>query len=247
MNVSKIAGKQMKRKSRPVAAGAVVCISALALSGCGLSTNKDGGLSINASAVGGAEQGSGYRTQQQRTLGQFHAIEDHAVCDLTVTDGQPFNVVVEADENLFPQIITEIKDGTLTINLDKSVTSNKPFRVLVSMPKLDKVNCSGVGTITINNVSEPSLSVQQAGAGTVTVQGAADMVDLTLSGVGQADLKQLQAKAATVLLSGTGSAKVNALEMLTAEVSGIGKLTYSGNPPKLQKKVSGLGSIVPES
>ena len=43
--------------------------------------------------------------------------------------------------------------------------------------------------------------------------------------------------------NGTGSAQVFASESLTATVSGIGKLTYGGNPPKVQKNVSGLGSI----
>lgn len=225
---------------------AALCALTVGLSGCGISTNKDGGISINTGAVGGAPQGSGYRTQKPLTLGMFHAVESNAVCDLDITDGQPLNVILEADENLFPQIITEIKDGVLVINLDKSVSSNKAFKVIIKMPKLDKLTCAGVGTVTVNGVSEPTLSIKQAGAGSITASGATDILDLTLSGVGQADLRQLQARAATVLLSGTGSAKVNATEMLTAEVSGIGKLTYAGNPGKLQKKISGLGSINPE-
>jgi len=246
MNVSKITRASAGR-TRFCTLGLLLCLSSLTLSSCGLAPNENGGITINTGTVGGPAQGSGYRTQQQRTLGQFHAVDINAVCDVQITDGQPFNVIVEADENLFPQIITEIKDGALTINLDKSVTSSKPFRLLISMPKLDKLTCGGVGLVNVNNIAETSISIKQAGAGTVTAQGSADMVDLTLSGVGQADLKQLQAKAVTVLLSGTGSAKVYALEMLTAEVSGIGRLTYSGSPAKLQKKVTGMGSINPES
>jgi len=216
------------------------------LSGCGLSTNKDGALTLNPSVAGGAVQGSGFRTQRPRTLGDFHAIENKAVCSMVITVGVPFKVIVEADENVIPEVTTDVKDGVLSVNLDRSINSKIPIRLIISMPKLDKYTNAGVGEVTITGLKEPFLTINESGAGTITASGSADMVDLTLSGVGNANLKDVQAKSVTALLSGAGSAKVSATESLTATVSGIGKLTYSGHPPKVQPSVTGLGTIKAE-
>jgi hypothetical protein len=231
-------------KLSKIASSITLLATVATMTGCGLTTNKDGAISINSSAAGGIPQGSGYRTQRERgDVTNFHAIDDQAVATLVITDGQPFKVIVEADENVIPQVETAVKDGVLLISLDKSITTSTPIRLLISMPKLDKFRSAGVGEVTITGLKEPFLSILESGAGSLTASGSADMVDLTMSGVGNANLKDLQGKAVTALLSGTGSAKVTATESLTATVSGIGKLTYSGNPPKVQKSVTGLGTI----
>jgi len=226
-----------------VAAGA----SILALSGCGLSTSPNGSLTLNADTAPGngpgARRNGAYITGKQRDVTEFHAIENHAVCDLLVTVGKPCAVTVQAEENVIPQVVTEIKGGTLIITLDRNLNVSTPVRVSIMMPKLDKFTNSGVGTAKIDGLRESFLSIQESGAGSLSATGTADMVDLTLSGVGNADLKDLRAKAVTALLSGTGSAKVNASQSLSATVSGIGKLNYWGNPPKVQKNVTGLGTI----
>lgn len=219
--------------------------TAAALFGCGLSTNGQGTFTLNSSPPPGgtAQPTNGFRTQRPRDVKDFHAIDNQAVCNMDITVGQPFKVVVEGDESIIPEVSTEVKDGALVINLDRNISTNQPIRLIISMPKLDKYTNSGVGKATITNLHESFFTVKQSGAGSLSADGEADMVDVTMSGVGNADLSALKAKAVTALLSGTGSAKVFASQSLTGTVSGIGKLTYSGNPPKVQKSVTGLGSI----
>lgn len=234
-------------KSSKFASSAAAIATIATLTSCGLSTGKDGSLTLNSSGEGGPPQSAGYVTQQKRPVTDFHAIENHAVCTIVITDGRPFSLVVEADQSIIAQLNTDVKDGVLSITLDKNTISNPPpIRVLISMPKLDKFTNAGVGQATLSGLQEPFLTIKESGAGSITASGSADMVDLTLSGVGNANLKDLKAKAVTALLSGTGSAKVSASESLTATVSGIGKLTYTGTPPKVQKSVTGLGSISAE-
>jgi hypothetical protein len=225
-----------------------VLATAAALTGCGLSTNSQGTWTLNSTPPPGglAQPTNGFRTQRTRDATDFHAINNQAVCNMDIAVGQPFKVVVEGDESVISEVSTEVKDGVLVINLDRNVTTNQPIRLIISMPKLDKYTNSGVGKATITNLKESFFTINQSGAGSLSADGQADMVDITMSGVGNADLSALNAKSVTALLSGTGSAKVYAHESLTATVSGIGKLTYSGNPPKVQKSVTGLGSITPQ-
>jgi hypothetical protein len=218
-------------------------LAVLMLSGCGVEAGK-GGITINAPTAGPNPTGAtGFRAQKARELKDFHAIDSTAVATLVISDGQPFGVIVEAEESVVPKVLTTVKDGILTVSLEKDVSTSSPVRIMISLPKLDKLTLAGVGEVTVSGIKEPFLTVKQSGAGSCTLSGSADMVDLTLSGVGNAQLKELNARSLTALLSGTGSAHVFASESLTATISGIGSLKYSGNPPKLQKNVTGIGQI----
>ncbi|MBU6452817.1 MAG: DUF2807 domain-containing protein [Cyanobacteria bacterium REEB67] len=218
-------------------------LATLLLSGCGVEAGK-GGFTINTPTAGPTSTAAaGFRAQKSLELKDFHAIDSSAVATLVITDGQPFAVIVEAEESVVPKVVTTVKDGVLNISLEKDVSTSNPVRILISLPKLDKLTLAGVGEVTVSGVKEPFLTIKQSGAGSCNISGSADMVDLTLSGVGSAQLKELKARALTALLSGTGSAHVFASESLTATISGIGSLKYSGNPPKLQKNVTGIGQI----
>jgi len=221
------------------------------VTGCGLSTSSNGTLTLNSSgprqgAAPGPSPGAAQAVQRQRPVEDFHAISNRAVCTMVITVGKPYSLTIEGEESVLPQITTDVKDGTLSIDLDRNINTNAPIRLLISTPRLDKFSNAGVGQATLSGLQESFLTINESGAGSVTASGRADMLDLTLSGVGNANLKDLKAKAVTALLSGTGSARVSASESLTGTVSGIGKLTYAGNPPKVQKSVTGLGSITAE-
>ena len=48
---------------------------------------------------------------------------------------------------------------------------------------------------------------------------------------------------AKVTVTGAGSVNVYATQELNATVSGVGQITYAGDPPVVNKSVSGVGSI----
>ena len=57
--------------------------------------------------------------------------------------------------------------------------------------------------------------------------------------------QRLVAQEASVEVSGAGSVHVTATDSLTASVSGIGDVVYSGHPESVDKDVSGLGEVRP--
>lgn len=57
---------------------------------------------------------------------------------------------------------------------------------------------------------------------------------------------QLVCCTCVVTISGTGNVKVNASEQLDAVVSGVGTVTYAGNPPIVHSTISGVGAIRPK-
>jgi hypothetical protein len=76
----------------------------------------------------------------------------------------------------------------------------------------------------------------------MTIAGSADVLDLTLSGVGSFKGEEFKTKQATVRNSGVGSAVVNVSDQLDADLSGVGSVEYIGSP-HVRKSGRGLGSI----
>jgi Putative auto-transporter adhesin, head GIN domain len=56
-------------------------------------------------------------------------------------------------------------------------------------------------------------------------------------------VNQLNAWNAMVNLAGVGRAKVRISSVLDATMSGLGSIEYIGNPPRLDKHMSGLGQV----
>jgi hypothetical protein len=87
------------------------------------------------------------------------------------------------------------------------------------------------------------LAIQVSGVGNITASGNAKNLNLVLSGVGNAELEQLQAESATVKVSGVGKATVYASQSIDATTSGVGGVTVLGKPQDKKTKQSGIGKI----
>jgi hypothetical protein len=68
---------------------------------------------------------------------------------------------------------------------------------------------------------------------------------VVVSGAGDVRLERLVAQEAEVEVSGAGSVHVHATDSLTASVSGVGDVVYSGRPEDVQEEVSGVGEVRP--
>jgi hypothetical protein len=53
----------------------------------------------------------------------------------------------------------------------------------------------------------------------------------------------LQTKTATISSTGASHAEVNVSQSLKVSITGAGKVVYSGTPAKVEKHISGAGSI----
>jgi len=64
-----------------------------------------------------------------------------------------------------------------------------------------------------------------------------------MSGAGGLDAFDLKAEYARIRISGVGGADIYVTKELDAKISGLGDVTYRGNPANIDKSVSGLGTI----
>jgi hypothetical protein len=215
----------------------------------------------------GSVSGSGKVTTTTRELRPFSKIDISYPAEVVIQQGKSELVKIEAEDNLIPQLSTEVKDGTLYINNKVSswserVRPTKPVRLTITVKDLQsldfssaggirieklrtdslKVRLSGAGQLVIDQLQAKTLDCALSGAGGLSASGTIDDLQLRLSGVGSFDGISLTALKANVRLSGVGSATLNVTDDLTAQVSGVGSVRYVGSP-QLHEQVSGLGSV----
>ena len=190
-------------------------------------------------------KGSGVLASETRPVSGFDAVELADSADVTVSFGDTESVVVEAEDNILPLIVTNVRGGKLVINWkpNTSVSATEPVRVTVTMKSLQAASLPGSGNITIAGLDASSVNFNLGGSGNITADGAADSVDVNFSGSGNILCGDLQARSATVELTGSGNATVFATDSLDVTLKGSGNVFYRGDPAKVTQSVPGSGTI----
>ena len=219
------------------------------------------------SDLGGAKAGSGVVKSETRQVSDFDAIAIEFPAEITVQQGDSESVIIEAEDNLLPQLALEVRDGTLHFeNTERQwserVNPTKP--VLISITVVDlkeihfasagkmlidglqtdslKIAVSGAGDLTLKDLDVNTLEFKLSGAGNIYADGTADNLQVSISGLGNFNGGELQSQNADVNISGAGSATSWVKQDLNAHISGAGSINYYGNP-HVNRSISGAGSI----
>ena len=225
---------------------------------------------IGGGGLGGVP-GSGNIQTQIRDTGAFEAVSiEYPGAEITIRPGDQEMVEIKADDNLLPQLSTEVDSRRLTIkNMETDwkaiVNPSEPVKIDVTVKDLNEVEISapvgalelnemqadrlklvlsGGAQIKINKLQVNLLDTDLSGAGDIQVSGAANEINLVLSGLGNFDATDLNTNKATIELSGMGSATVRVEEDLTATLTGAGSIQYYGDP-HVKQNVTGAGSVKP--
>ena len=103
----------------------------------------------------------------------------------------------------------------------------------------------GSGDMELADVQSGRMVVTIKGSGAVEAAGRVDELDVIVEGSGDAALGDLAATQVLVKVSGSGDATVNAIESLTARVTGSGNVAYVSEPKRLEREVTGSGTVAP--
>ncbi len=162
-----------------------------------------------------------------------------------MVQGDTESLTIEADDNVIPNLTSDVKDGTLRLDRKAGLglRSVSPIRYRVTMPKLEGLVLSGSGTITANDLTVDALSSEISGSGVVVVTGTAGSQNVSVSGSGRHEASQLATERAVADVSGSGEILLTVSTELKATISGSGTVTYSGDP-QVSESISGSGKLV---
>lgn len=183
---------------------------------------------------------------------------------LTISQGDAAALTIQAEDNILPLIVAEVKDGVLTIGIKDNTPVKTTSLIQYSLTVTDlaaienqgagyvyvngvtfkdfSFKTSGSGNAKFNGITAANLTIETTGSGTNEISGAADTLTLTNSSTAAFNASALEVKDATVTLSGSADTTVNATGKLDVTLSGAGNLSYVGEP-KLTKNVTGTGTV----
>jgi hypothetical protein len=216
--------------------------------------------------IGPGERGSGNVVSETRDVSNFRAIEIDYPAEVVIRQGPTEALVIEAEDNLLPNLKSRVQNGTLEIFYRREngkhvnptqtpvftitvkdladVEFNTAGELTIEQLATDRleVSLSGAGNVDIEDIETGDLRVDLSGAGSATASGVADSLQLSISGFGDFKGGELHNKDARVSISGAGSATVWVDEDLDAEVSGAGSVSYYG-AATVTRQISGVGGV----
>ena len=217
--------------------------------------------------VNGSVAGSRVIESETREAGGITGIDLRYPANITIEHGTEESVTVTADDNLLPQIATEVSGGTLTVrsnepNRNRRVNASQTVEIVITVVDLREIDVhtagsvhvmglsgdhlevklEGAGSIELANVDISELELRLDGAGSVNASGQAGSLYVKIDGLGSVEAEGLATQTAEVHISGLGSAEVRVSQDLIVEIDGAGSVTYHGSP-ELHEQVDGLGSV----
>lgn len=209
-------------------------------------------------------RGNGVVKEESRNASSFTDISTSGVYKVVITQGNSHSIRVEAEENLLPYIVTEIRGGELRIQSKKgyNIQPTKGITVYVTLQEVDKLSASGASGFSNTgilksdriqldfsgaadadlNINTKKLAVGLSGASNIKLKGSSDKAEYGISGAADIKALDLSSDDVSVDISGTGKAQVFAQKKLAASISGMGSIKYKGDPG-VTKSISGMGRI----
>ena len=187
--------------------------------------------------------GNGRITTENRPIGNFTKLEADGAFELTWTSAATPALSVTTDDNLLEYIRTQLSGDTLRVEWIKPLRGTRGIKINIATSALSHVQLNGAVRLVASNLSGPEFYLEANGATRVALNGTVNAVSAELNGASRLDADSLVTRAMELSISGAGRAEVNATEVLKVDISGAGKVTYTGEPKTIQKDISGAGSI----
>lgn len=188
--------------------------------------------------------GSGKVVTESRSVSGFNGLVVNGAGRVFIDRTGTESLAITTDDNMLPYIVTEVRDGKLTIEFKSKLVPNnlKDLTFRLTVKDLNAIELNGAVALEGKGIEASQMNVTISGAGAVKLAGKVDQLAVTLSGAGAYDSEDMESKRATVTNNGAGAAVVRVSDELDATINGIAFIEYFGNP-KVTKGVHGLGVV----
>jgi hypothetical protein len=198
----------------------------------------------------------------------FSKIEMEGSFDVIISYGNNLEVEATGHQNVIDELITSVVGDELILELDKRCIIDNDLTINITIPYLTKVTLDGSGDILINDfLNQYNLELELMGSGDIVfneftgtenlyikIEGSGEVkgnkhfpdiniVDVRISGSGDYSGFPIKANECNVSISGSGTAKIHANDILNVTIDGSGDVLYQGNPT-LSQSISGSGDVI---
>jgi hypothetical protein len=148
--------------------------------------------------------------------------------DLSIMLGDTESLVVEAEDNLMPYIITDVRDGELRIyNEGRQWFRNRePIRYFLTVRSLEGIEIGSTGSVDAPDLNADRFDIDIRSTGNL-VMGTLEAgdVDINVSSTGDVMLRRLNASRLDVSISSTGHVSIRGGHVSGQEI----RISSTGN------------------
>jgi len=209
--------------------------------------------------------GSGNVRVETRNVTGFKGINVSNALEVEIEQGDAYQVVVEADENLLSHITTRVENGILHIETDANSFRNIDARkIRVKMPVIESLEASSAAKITSTStliterllvdassasgidiaVEADELTCNSSSASSVDLKGKALRFKADSSSASEIDADELFANDVMANASSAGTISAHPILTLDAEASSGGQVNYNNTPKNSLKQNADSGGSI---
>jgi hypothetical protein len=199
--------------------------------------------------------------KQERVLPEFNSVEITGAENVTIEQGNQNKLIITCDAGNTDDLLSNIEGGNLSFTRKKG-NKLKGVQLHIQYVKLNEISLSGASDLRTEGILKTDdLKLKVSGAGDLRLNIEVNNVDSKISGAGDielsgkatkhkvdisgaGDLKAINLETQTTIanISGSGDAKINAVEEINATISGAGGMFFKNEPKIKNIDVSGAGS-----
>lgn len=211
--------------------------------------------------------GSNNVVTERRAVKEFMSITIDTPGTIYFTQGDVLEVKIEGEDNIVPQIVTEVKNDSLNIRFKRRFPpvihyfTRKPINYYITAPNLSKLTVNGDGKFEAESLKTSTFDLNINGSGNVNLAIDAFQINTTVEGNADIELKgttknqlikingkadinntNLSSETTDIEINGSGQVYVNAQKELDVNINGKGDVFYTGDPSVTQE-INGSGKV----
>lgn len=196
-------------------------------------------------------------------VGDFSELFLEGAFKVYLIQGDETSLKVEAsDPAAFDYLNVTNRNGYLHLHVDREPFDFSRVSLYITFKTLERLEIEGGvkletrGYLDLNDLfvsleggakielqtKARNISIESEGGVLFELDGVAQSLDVKVSGAGHIDAGELKCKDVSFKIEGVGTGRVFASKTLYAEINGVGKIRYLGNP-KVTENIDGLGSV----
>ncbi len=200
-------------------------------------------------------------------LDNFNEVDMNIPATVKINQGDEYTVAVHGPSRVKENVEIRVEGGKLKVGYDAGLFdifdgyNISDIQILITMPKLTRVEGSGANQIELRGVKGEKLVIELNGAcrlegeadvrevklemngsSTVELEGRAELVDADITGASKLRAFDMIADTYNLEIVGASHAEINAQKEIKGEISGAGEVQYKGTPA-LKVQTTGASTL----
>ncbi|MFC2137536.1 head GIN domain-containing protein [Bacteroidota bacterium] len=155
--------------------------------------------------------GNGYKSAEYRYLENFDEVTVTGDYDVYINQGNEYDILIQADENLLPYVVTDVSGDNLKIKNyeNRCLNPTGSIDIYITMPEINKLKLTGSGLIVCDSLDADDLEVELIGSGDIELGYGSSYIyirdEIKIENTGSGDIYiDLEADVVEVELIGSG-------------------------------------------